>query len=139
MRNHIPELKMIKDELQQRVNELSELNNLMQQINSNLSPDKVIQVALKGIISLVAPDLVMIFLLQGNDLIMHGNHASHPKYNHEETGLHRVGECLCGTAAKDGKPVYSIDIHNDSRCTWNGCKMAGLRSFAAVPLLKDGE
>ena len=136
--DQIVEQKMVKNELQQRVRELNALNRFMQQVNSDLSLAQVVQIALKGIVPLVSPDLVMIFLRQGNDLVLQGLDRSDPKYNHEEKGLHRVGECLCGIAAENGKAAYSYDIHDDKRCTWNGCKMAGLRSFAAIPLLKDG-
>ncbi len=53
----------------------------------------------------------------------------------EAVPLHRVGECLCGLAAQKGQIVASGNIHTDKRCTWKECKEAGLRSFAAIPLL----
>ncbi len=131
--------EVIEDELQQRVSELSALNSLMQQVNDNLSLDQVVQSALKGIATAVAPDIAMIFLLNGTDLVLQGAHASDPKYKHEAAKLHKVGECLCGEAVKKGEPLYSINIHKDKRCTWDECKMAGLLSFSAIPLLKDGK
>jgi hypothetical protein len=30
---------------------------------------------------------------------------------------HRVGECIHGLPVRDGRPVYSIDIHIDPRCS----------------------
>jgi signal transduction histidine kinase len=50
-----------------------------------------------------------------------------------------VGECLCGLAALKNEPIYSIDIFCDPRCTWEECKKAGLRSFAALPLYSRGQ
>ena len=51
---------------------------------------------------------------------------------------HRIGECLCGLAVRDGVPVYSLDITRDPRCTFQECKNAGMRSFAAVPMKDAG-
>ena len=47
---------------------------------------------------------------------------------------HRIGECLCGLAARDGIPVYSIDITRDPRWAFQECKDAGMRPFAAIPM-----
>ncbi|MBE0556128.1 MAG: PAS domain S-box protein, partial [Proteobacteria bacterium] len=52
---------------------------------------------------------------------------------------HRVGECLCGRAVMENKPLFASDIFIDPRCTWVECKMAGFRSFAALPLRSGGE
>ena len=41
---------------------------------------------------------------------------------------------MCGLAVRLGQPLYSRDIFTDVRCTWEECKKAGLRSFAALPL-----
>ena len=137
--NDIMEETVVESELQQRISELSTLNTLMQQVNASLSLNEVVQVALKGIVPLLSPDMVMIFLLDGEDLVLYGLHSADPAYKHEETQLHKLGECLCGNSAKSGKALYSYDIHSDSRCTWHECKMAGFRSFAALPLLKEGK
>ena len=130
---------VIESELQQRISELSTLNTLMQQVNACLSLNEVVQAALKGIVPLISPDMVMIFLSDGEDLVLHGLHSADPDYQHEDTQLHKLGECLCGSSAKSGKALYSYDIHSDSRCTWHECKMAGFRSFAALPLLSEGK
>ena len=52
---------------------------------------------------------------------------------------HRVGDCLCGLAVSSGEAVYSENIHDDARCTWQDCKQVGITSFAAIPLVNRDE
>jgi putative methionine-R-sulfoxide reductase with GAF domain len=87
----------------------------------------------------VHPDLAFFFLRDGEKLILKGVESTkHGKWL-EETPEHRVGECLCGLAARERKPIYSRDISTDDRCTWEECRKAGFRSFAALPLLSGAE
>ncbi|MFQ5651067.1 MAG: ATP-binding protein [bacterium] len=120
--------------LKQRVQELNSLNTLSRHVSANLPLDRVVQAAIEGIATAIAPDLVLIFLKKGEKLVLQGAGPSNAKIKHKQTPIHRVGECLCGLAAKNGKPMYSENIHADPRCTWEECKKAGVRSFAALPL-----
>lgn len=52
---------------------------------------------------------------------------------------HKVGECMCGLAVTTKTALYSKDIFTDMRCTWEECKKAGLKSFAALPLFSGEE
>ncbi len=132
------DLAKTQEELQQRILEMYSLNTLTKQVSENLSLDQVVRATLEGIMSPVAPDLALLFVSEGDNLLLKGYQSSDPKFCHEETPVHRPGECLCGLAVKEGKPVYSYDINNDHRCTWEECKKAGLRSFAALPLMTGG-
>ncbi len=130
----ITERKQAEEALQQQTQELAALNMLGRQVSASLSLDKVIQAALDGVASAAHPDLALLFLREGDKLILWGDNAITPKYTHEETPVHVVGECLCGMAVSLEKSLYAEDIHHDLRCTWEECKDAGLRSFAALPL-----
>ena len=130
----ITELKEAEEELNQRARELTAINLLAQRVSSSLSVKQVTEEALQAVADAVNPDLVMLFLRQGQLLTLQGFGPINTTYHCEETPVHVVGECLCGLAIKGEKPIFSIDIHNDSRCTWTECKKAGLRSFAALPL-----
>ena len=135
----ITERKKAEDVLRQKVQELTSLNRLSQKVSSSLSLDQVVNAALEEVTAAVTPDLVLFFLRDGDNLNLQGMVPANSKYCHEETPVHRVGECLCGLAGREEAPMYSRDIFNDSRCTWEECKMAGLRSFAALPLFgKNG-
>ena len=130
----ITEQKQAEGETRQRTGELTAINLLAQRVSSTLSVKQVIEEALHAVVDAVSPDLAMLFLRKGEHLILQGISPKNSTYRGEETPGHRVGECLCQLAIKDEKPIFSIDIHNDPRCTGKECKEAGLGSFAALPL-----
>jgi DNA-binding CsgD family transcriptional regulator/PAS domain-containing protein len=128
----------VEKELEQRVEEMTILNTLGQQISSSLSLGQVVQTALEGIVAAIAPDLTLVFLREGDKLHLHGAHSRNSQSSFERPQVHLVGKCLCGLAVSEGKPVYSRSIRTDPRCTLSECKEAGLHSFAALPL-RSGE
>jgi formate hydrogenlyase transcriptional activator len=93
---------------------------------------------LKEAYKITNSDLVIYFLKDGENLNLKNFYYEDQKHAHRQTPTHKVGECLCGLAAKDVKAVYSKDIYNDPRCRWDECKKANLRSFAAIPLQAEG-
>ena len=111
------------------------MNTLSRQVSVCLSVDDLVRAALEGIATPVGPELAVFFLRDGDDLLLQGHHPCRPDFGSTNTPVHRVGECLCGLAVSEKKPIYSTDIFSDPRCTWHECKKAGLRSFAALPLL----
>jgi len=135
----ISEREKIDDELQRNILEKTTLHTMVREISSSRSVDNMTQAVLKGISISIAPDLTLLFLLEGDNLLLQGSLSNDPRFSHKETPVHHIGECLCGMAIKEGKPVYSYDINNDPRCTWEECKKAGLLSFCALPLLREGK
>ena len=135
----ITERKKAEEELRQKVQEQTAFSSLSQQVSSSLSLDQVVSAALDEVTTALAPDLTLFFMREGDNLILKGMRSGDPKYRHDETPVHRVGECLCGLAVSKGIPMYSSDILNDPRCTWEECKKADLRSFAALPLFGKDE
>jgi len=135
----ITERKQAEEALLRRVQELASLNTLARRDGGTLSVEQAVNAALRGMTEAIAPDLALMFLREGDELILQGFQASDPRFRHKETPIHRVGECLCGLAAQTGQDVYCQDIHTDLRCTWEECRKAGLRSFAALPLHGRGE
>lgn len=123
--------------IQQSLMEMTALHSLAQQISSDCTTNRIIEASLNEISNLINPDLILFFRKSGNhlELLRSGPHDS--AVNHSETPLHNIGECLCGIAASSGSPAYSINIHTDKRCSWEECKRAGVRSFAALPLLVE--
>jgi PAS domain S-box-containing protein len=132
--NDITERKKAEEERRQRTRELTAVNLLAQRVSSTLSVKQVIEEALHAVADAVSPGLAMLFLRKADKLILQGFSPKNSQYHGEEVPEHRVGECLCGLAIKDEKPIFSIDIHNDPRCTWKECKEAGVVSIAALPL-----
>ncbi len=126
-------------ETRTRAEEMTALNDVGRKVSMSLSPSQVAQAALEGVVGAVRPDLALFYLRDGDKLLLQGVAPQDSKFVHAETPEHRVGECLCGLAVTAGKPIYSGDIHCDARCTWDECKKAGLRSFAALPLRRGNE
>ncbi len=135
----ITERKQSDGALQQRARELAALNALGQQVGATLSLDQVVQAALDDIIGPTQCDLALFFLREDERLILQGVTLTGSEHSHEETPVHRVGECLCGLAVSEGQPVFASNVQTDPRCTWEECKKAGLHSFAALPLYGGDE
>ena len=126
--------KRAEESLALRAKQLAALNDLSRTANASLDFRQVEESALAAILGAVAPDLVLLFQRQGDDLVLLGSARREGAPSHGETPVHRFGECLCGIAVQAGQAQYSRDIHADARCTWAECKKAGFRSFAALPL-----
>jgi PAS domain S-box-containing protein len=125
--------------LQQRVDELAALNALSRSMNTSLSLEQKVSAALEGILKAIQPDLAFLFLREGDRLVLFD---LLPDAGRERLGAipeHRVGECMCGLAVRERRALYSRDIFVDSRCTWQECKKAGIRSFAALPICSGAE
>ncbi|GEM_PF-5573395 len=123
--------------LQQRVEELDKLNALSRRVSASLSPAQVVEAALEEIVEAVAPDLVMLYLRQEDELCLQGVYPD--TFESQMPDAKRVGECLCGIAVSEGEPVYTANIDVDPRCTLLECKKAGMRSFAALPLFRGSD
>ncbi len=128
------ELKQSKEALQRRAEELTALNALGRELILTHSLEQTCAVGLRGMVSAVRPDLAFLFLRNGERLILQDVFQPMFRERMGEIPEHRVGECLCGLVVKENKPIFSMNIVNDSRCTWEECKKAGFKSFAALPL-----
>ena len=131
----ITDRKRTEETLRQQAQELAALSALGRRISTSLVLDQVIQAALEQIMASLAPDLVLIFLQEGEKLHLKGIAPHDRRSSHAGTPVHCVGQCLCGLAVGQQEPVYSSDILEDAHCTREECKEAGLVSFAAIPLL----
>ncbi|MEW6594528.1 MAG: PhnD/SsuA/transferrin family substrate-binding protein [Thermodesulfobacteriota bacterium] len=122
-----------------RTKELAALNTLTREVSTSLSLERVIAAALEGLQHAAVADAALFFVRDGERLRLAGSApAGGTIAAPGSMPEHRVGECLCGLAVGDGRPTYSADITSDPRCTWEECKKAGIRSFAALPL-RSGE
>ncbi len=135
----ITERKQAEKEIHRRVEELAALNALGRAVSRTLSLEKRVDAAVRESLHAVQSDLAFIFLREGEKLNMAGFGPRSVGKIIKTFPEHRVGECLCGLAASRGEPFYSRDIYQDARCTWEECKKAGMRSFAALPLLSGKE
>jgi signal transduction protein with GAF and PtsI domain/DNA-binding CsgD family transcriptional regulator len=121
--------------LERRVEELAAITTLTREVTSNLSMKQMITSTHRQIHSTVSPDLTVIYLKQGDKLVLQEMEEDDLNIPHDGPKVKEVGECLCGVVAETGETVYSVDINSDPCCTLNECKNIGIRSFAALPLL----
>jgi PAS domain S-box-containing protein len=121
------------------MNEMLALHHFTSQVTSSLSIDAVAQNTVEQIHEVMAPDHVFFYLKDGEHLYLKGNrHLPEKSIPARQWQIHKVGTCLCGLAAKEMKPYYSKNIHKDPLCTLQECKMAGIQSFAALPMKANG-
>jgi signal transduction histidine kinase/CheY-like chemotaxis protein len=125
--------------LRQRAEELALLNRLGRKVNESITVDDAVQWGLKEISHGLAPDLALIFLRCGDDLVLRGIFPEQAEAPLQPQHLHKVGTCLCGLAVSEDKAVYSSDLQADPRCTMRECLIAGFRSFGALPLRSGSE
>ncbi len=126
-------------QLERSAEELAALNVLGQDVSATLSLDEVVSASMKGVLNASHPDLAYFFLRDGDRLIKKMIAPEEAVIRLGEFPEHRIGECLCGSAVTKKRALYSKDLYQDMRCTWNECKEAGAHSFAALPLLSDNE
>jgi signal transduction histidine kinase/DNA-binding response OmpR family regulator len=120
--------------LRQRADELSMINRLARKVNESMTVDGSIQCGLCEIVKAAEPDIAVLFLRDGDELVLKGIFPEQSKIAWQPQEVHKVGNCLCGLAISQGCAIYSSDIRSDSRCTMEECQKAGFRSFAALPL-----
>lgn len=134
LQREITERKQVEKALKKRSQELAMLNKVSNQVSQSLSVDQVISKALEGMLQATEASAAFLLMKKGDELIPVGIAFSEPGRAFTEFPTHKLGECLCGKAVIERQPIYSTDINNDSRCTWEECKEAGLHSAAALPL-----
>ncbi|MBN1102258.1 MAG: response regulator [Deltaproteobacteria bacterium] len=126
-------------ELLDRVKELTAINTLSQAVASSLSLDEILLAVYKYALSLIKADLAVVYLLDNDRLILPKMRPPQPRFLANAPEVKRVGECLCGLAVLNRQAIYVEDMRQDHRCTHEECKMHGVRSLAALPLLAGGD
>jgi CheY-like chemotaxis protein/putative methionine-R-sulfoxide reductase with GAF domain len=134
-KKHRDEHRIAEQNLLESERRFRALFNLSRRISTDLDFSHVAQSAVEEISKSVQPDLVLLFLRDGDELSLKGKYSKGGEAGNHTMPVHQTGQCLCGVAAQTRHPVYSINIHADNRCTWNDCKSNGFRSFAALPLV----
>lgn len=124
--------------LQKKIDELTVLNRLLRTIANSLDPTEIIDTSLAEIIPVLNPDLAMVFLTEGSNLVLAGHACSGKQADMEERPSHRIGECLYSLAASAGEPIYVSDMQIDARCTCHECQAMGIRSAAIFPFSDHG-
>jgi PAS domain S-box-containing protein len=129
------QLKCIEAEALTRSEELRILHEITSKIQQRLDIGELIDTTIDELKNLLEPDLIMFYLLEDDRLVLKAQSGGTESTIKEEK---QAGECLCRLAAMDLKPVYSTDINKDERCSLIGWKGGGMKSFVALPFVKEG-
>ncbi len=135
----ITERKQVEQVLAERAQEMAALNVVSTQVSRTLSVDQVVSQSLQSALTTTQSDAAFILMREGDDLMPAQIIFSEPGREFAEFPNHKLGECLCGLAVNERSPIFSADIYNDMRCTWDECKKVGLKSAAALPLFRGDE
>lgn len=130
----ISTVKKIQDDLAIRNQQVEVLNRLTRRAITSRTLEEVVQVALDGVIRACSPDIALYYTIADEWLTLQGSIPAEAAHIVEKK---KVGVCLCGLAAEQGVPIFSENIDRDPRCTLNECKDAGIRSFAALPIMHN--
>ncbi|HMK34794.1 MAG TPA: PAS domain S-box protein [Desulfomonilaceae bacterium] len=129
----------VSEETARRTQELTAIATVSREVTSSLSVSWVLACMHDQIMSSVDPDVLLVYLLEGDSLVLHEEAAGIVKLPRKSLVTKHLGEYLGRLVAGDGKPLYVWDILTDSRCTLTECQQAGMRSFAALPLVVEHE
>jgi PAS domain S-box-containing protein len=135
----ITKLKCAQEQLEHRVGELSAMNLLAKKVSTTLSRAEVLEASVESVMAIMAPTYAGIYVREGDWLLEQSTHSVRKDLLHVCPPKRRVGECLCGLAASGRESVYCLDIHKDPRCILQPCRMSGIQSFAALPLIARNE
>ena len=135
----ITDRRRAEDDMRRRSEELAALNAIGREISASLSLDSTAAAAMDGIMKTIKPDLAYLFLREGEILSLHQARCLDEHERPQDILTGRVGECICGLAIQEKRAIFSLDIFEDLRCTWEECKRNGVRSFAALPLFSGDE
>jgi len=119
--------------------ELGFLNSISRKISDSIAPEIVAKNAISGLKELVGADIALLFLRDGDELILQHQDYNKSELKHSFTHTTKVGQCLCGIAAREKKTIFSLDIKLNHSCTLPECKDKGVSSLAAIPLIHRSE
>jgi len=137
--SEIERREKVEQELAEQNRQLLFLNELSHTINEPMPVNTIIKNSMQALEIMMKPDISYFFLREGEKLKLVDAATDDLTEIIDKVPEHRVGECLCGISARQNKAVYSKDINYDPRCTWKECKEAGIKSFAAIPLVHESE
>lgn len=127
----------MRRDLDRRVEELVRLNSLSQAVAQALTSVEVMEAAVAEVLQVLGADMVAGYSVEGgvlDVLAVESHNLLQPLAGDVAKG---IGECICNAAAKGGKPQFLLDVDDDTRCTRPQCSQAGIRSYAALPLMRN--
>ncbi len=139
MARDVTQRTRMRDELNQRLDELTILNEVSYRSAAAFSVRTATQSIVDSVCAALGPDLVLFFVKKGERLILAEQGPPGAELDAQAFADHVTGQCLCGLTATHGAALYSRDIASDPLCARDECRLAGIRSMAVLPLRLFGE
>ncbi len=126
-----------QDQMHQQSIELDAMISFANKTFVSESLNQVVESALDAAIQAIAPDLVLIFLREGDKLVHAGELSK--AFTYDQSPLKRIRKCFWKSVVSWGTLVHSSDLPEDLGYMLEECKQVDIESFAATPLFIDGE
>ena len=130
----ISERKKTQAALDQRARELMMLHELGLAVSTSLSSEQVTTTALQHIQEAIHPDLVFLSLIEDERWVLTKTPAPEDRPLTGIIPYEWLSGCVGRLVAREGKPVYVRNIHDDSRCMMEESIATGITSLALLPL-----
>jgi PAS domain S-box-containing protein len=129
----ISEQKMINEGLKKAQTELTTLKKVGHEVNRSITLSQVTKASIEGIMNVIKPDLAMIFLRMGNDLMIQdydtrGNLIIDIPY----LPLKSFSSALT-------RSFTLIDVVKDTENQWESFRRSGLRSVGILPMMQNDD
>ena len=87
--------------MNRQIQELNAINTLTRKVTESLFLDQVLSAAYEQVLSIIGPDLMVIYLREDDKLISQGEKPANRKWENEAPPKKAVGPCLCGLVAAE--------------------------------------
>lgn len=127
-------------QLARRGDQLSALNALYVAASESLDLDRTVATVLEQTMQTLDAAAGLVFLKSDDvpQLRLHAHRGVSAAMAEREARL-QPGQCLCGEAVRERRPVFCADATEDARCTRDTCLGEGFRSLVCAPLEVNGQ
>lgn len=132
-------LKRTQEELSRSLAEFQALHQAGSRMSAALSLSGVVDAAIEAARKATGADHAVFFLKTQEGLEFRGGGPAPFTCPESSSGPVEEGGCLCGLAAAGKSPVYRSPLDGAARTAKGSCGPGGIRSFASLPLLSEGE
>ena len=125
----------VENALRKRDAQFATLNRLAAIISQTANLEKALDETLNELLALTEADIGTIHVLKADagDLQLYASRGVSPGFIKAEECI-PPPDCLCGTAASEGRIVSSPDMEADSRLTRMACRNENIGSVISIPL-----
>ncbi len=122
-------------DLIEKTQELEIINEVLTHAQQSLDPDEVAELTMDTLWRSLRPKAIVFYKVKDRNPELWKTMPFEAGKYYENAD---VSSCICGIALRQRQLLLSEDIWTDPMCTLQECKKQGVKSFVAMPLVKDG-